>query len=113
MLRMIALVLLFSTTPLYAQSMVTTSWYGKEFAGRKTASGKIFNPLALTAAHPFLPFGTILQLFNPRAGRGVRVMVTDRGPYVRGRQLDVSHAAAKSLGFAQNGTIRLRMEVLR
>lgn len=93
-----------------AQSLAHASYYGKELAGRKTASGERFNPSALTAAHRSLPFGTRLRLTNPQNGRTVVVRINDRGPFVRGRTLDVSHGAARVLGFAAQGTASLRME---
>lgn len=95
-----------------AQSTAHASYYGKELAGRKTASGERFNPSGLTAAHRSLPFGTRLRLTNERNGRTVVVRINDRGPFVRGRTLDVSHGAARMLGFAGQGTARLKMERL-
>jgi len=74
------------------------SWYGEEFAGRPTASGEIFNPALLTAAHPTLPFGTILTVTNMQNMRQVTVRVNDRGPFVSGRIIDISMAAAEALG---------------
>jgi rare lipoprotein A len=74
------------------------SWYGLGFHGRRTASGERFDMNALTAAHPSLPFGTRLLVENPANGRTVVVRVNDRGPHVRGRIIDLSHAAARTLG---------------
>jgi rare lipoprotein A len=74
------------------------SWYGLEFHGRRTASGERFDMNALTAAHPTLPFGTRVRVLNPRNGRSIEVRINDRGPHVRGRIIDLSHAAARAIG---------------
>lgn len=97
-------------TPAAAQNVWHTSYYGAELSGRKTASGERFNPGGLTAAHRTLPFGTQLRLTNVRNGRSVVVRVNDRGPFVRGRMLDVSRGAAFALGFVGQGTAQLRVE---
>ena len=99
-----------ASTPIAAETLAHASFYGKELAGRKTASGERFNPAAMTAAHRTLPFGTKLLLTYPKTGNSVVVRVNDRGPFVRGRTLDVSLGAARVLGFAGNGTATLRME---
>ncbi|MCZ8185559.1 MAG: septal ring lytic transglycosylase RlpA family protein [Beijerinckiaceae bacterium] len=99
-------------TPAFAQNVWHTSYYGQELAGRKTASGERFNPGALTAAHRTLPFGTKLKLTNVQNGRSVIVRINDRGPFVRGRMLDVSRGAASALGFVGQGTARLKVEPL-
>ena len=77
---------------------VIASWYGKQFNGKLMANGKRFNMYKLTAAHKSLPFGTRLLLQNPQNGKKVLVTITDRGPYVRGRDLDLSKRAAEILG---------------
>ena len=82
-----------------AQASVA-SWYGPGFHGRKTASGERFNTHAYTAAHKSLPFGTRLKVTNVGTGRSVVVRVNDRGPFVRGRELDLSHAAARAIGMS-------------
>jgi len=89
------------------------SWYGKEFHGRKTASGRRFNMYDYVAAHRTLPFGTILLVKNLRNGREVRVEVVDRGPFVRGRDLDLSYGAAKKLGMLGEGVIPFIARVVR
>ncbi len=89
------------------------SWYGKEFAGRKTASGKIFNPYGYYAAHRYLPFGTLLEVKNLKNGRKVIVEVIDRGPFVKGRDLDLSYGAAKKLRMIKDGVIPFKARVLR
>lgn len=94
----------------HADTVGKASFYGKELAGRKTASGERFNPSAMTAAHRSLPFGTRLKLTNTANGHSVMVRVNDRGPFVRGRTLDVSLGAAQALGFAGRGIASLRIE---
>jgi len=79
------------------------SWYGEEFAGRTTANGEIFDPLGLTAAHRVLPFGTILDITNAKTKQTVRVRVNDRGPYIGGRLIDLSYAAAQTIGLIEPG----------
>jgi rare lipoprotein A len=79
------------------------SWYGPGFHGRKTASGETFNQNALTAAHRSLPLGTTAIVNNLETGKSVRVKINDRGPYVRGRKIDLSHAAAQRLDKKEGG----------
>jgi len=82
---------------------MVASWYGPKFAGRPTASGEIFDPRKLTAAHKTLPLGTKLIVYYPKTGKAVEVRVNDRGPYVPGRHLDLSEAAAEELGLKERG----------
>lgn len=91
----------------------TASYYGRKFHGRQTASGETFDMYALTAAHKSLPFGTRLKITNLSNGKEVIVRVNDRGPYVRGRILDLSYAAAQQLGMIKTGTTRIRAEILQ
>jgi rare lipoprotein A len=79
------------------------SFYAKRFHGRKTASGERLHPDSLTCAHKSYPFGTLLRVYNPANGRSVNVRVTDRGPYVQGRIIDLSWRAAKELGIIGQG----------
>ncbi|MDR0451595.1 MAG: septal ring lytic transglycosylase RlpA family protein [Treponema sp.] len=88
------------------------SWYGQEFAGRPTASGEIFNPGQFTAAHPTLPFGTLLKVTNRHNNRSVTVRVNDRGPFVSSRIIDVSRAAAEQLDIVATGTAPVLVESL-
>ncbi|HXP32110.1 MAG TPA: septal ring lytic transglycosylase RlpA family protein [Stellaceae bacterium] len=88
------------------------SWYGEEFHGRYTANGEIFNLNALTAAHDTLPLPTIVEVTNLDNGRTLRLRVNDRGPYVRGRIIDVSRRAAQLLGFEIPGTAKVRVKLL-
>lgn len=79
------------------------SWYGPGFHGRKTANGEIFNMNAMTAAHKTLPLGTWLQVENKKNGESLIVRVNDRGPYIKGRVLDLSRQAAVRLGLEEQG----------
>ncbi len=94
------------------QTLVLTSFYGRELHGRRKANGERFNMNEMTAAHRTLPFGTRLRVTNPRTGQTVIVRVSDRGPFTGGRGLDVSYAAARQLGFIAQGVARLRVERL-
>ena len=87
------------------------AWYGHNFAGRRTASGKRFNPNALTAAHPTLPFGTRVNIINTKNNRSVVVTINDRGPTSPRRMLDVSVAAAKKLDFVRAGLTDVKLEI--
>jgi rare lipoprotein A len=79
----------------------------------QTASGEKFDPYALTAAHPTLPFGTHVRVTDVATGRSVTVRVNDRGPYVRGRIVDVSYGAAKSLGIVERGVAMVKLNVVQ
>ncbi|MDQ7038654.1 MAG: septal ring lytic transglycosylase RlpA family protein [Aquificota bacterium] len=89
------------------------SWYGRDFHGRRTASGVRFNMYDYVAAHRTLPLGTILLVRNLKNGKTVRVKVVDRGPYVRGRHLDLSYAAAKRIGMIGDGVVPFEAKVIR
>jgi rare lipoprotein A len=88
------------------------SWYGPRFNGRRTSSGAIYNQDDFTAASTLFPLGTQLAVTNLTNGRSVQVIVNDHGPYVGGRDLDLSHRAALLLGIVKPGTARVRMDVL-
>jgi rare lipoprotein A len=88
------------------------SWYGEQFHGRQAANGEIFDMSALTAAHRTLPLGSIIRVVNLRNGKHVRVRVNDRGPYVNGRILDLSYAAADRLGMIDGGISAIQLEVI-
>ena len=90
----------------------TTSWYGGDFDGQQTANGETYDMYAETAAHPTLPLGSVVRVVNTRNHRSDVVRINDRGPYVEGRELDVSYAVAKKLGFDQRGTAKVRLELL-
>ncbi|HYS10981.1 MAG TPA: septal ring lytic transglycosylase RlpA family protein [Myxococcales bacterium] len=85
------------------------SYYGESLRGNRTASGESFDPDAFTAAHRSLTFGTCLRVENAANGRSVRVRVNDRGPFVQGRILDLSQAAARALDFVRQGVARVRL----
>ena len=88
------------------------AYYGRKFAGRKTANGERFNPNALTMAHKTLPFGTLVKVTNPKNKRSVVVRVNDRGPTNPGLVGDLSLAAAKRLNMLKSGVIEARLEVV-
>jgi rare lipoprotein A len=88
------------------------SWYGYDWAGRKTANGERFNPEAMTAAHRSLPMGTRVRVTNTHNGRSVIVRINDRGPYIGGRVIDLSVGAARILGMVSRGVAAVRIEVL-
>ena len=96
------------TGPTLAESLGVASYYGKGFHGRRAANGEIFNMNAMTAAHKSLPFGTRLQVTNMSNGKSVVVRIQDRGPFIRGRVLDLSFGAAKALGMIQSGTTKIK-----
>lgn len=86
------------------------SWYGPKFHGKLTANGEIYNQMALTAAHKSLKFGTLLKVTNTKNGRSVIVRINDRGPYIAGRDLDLSKGAAIELGLLRRGVARVKIE---
>ncbi|MBF2007734.1 MAG: septal ring lytic transglycosylase RlpA family protein [Chlorogloeopsis fritschii C42_A2020_084] len=88
------------------------SFYGYDFAGNRTATGERFNPEGMTAAHRSLPFGTRVRVTNTRNGRSVVVRINDRGPFIRGRVIDLSTGAARVLGMIGSGLAPVRIEVL-
>ena len=88
------------------------SYYARKFAGRLTANGERYRPGRLTAAHRTLRFGTRVRVTNLRNGRSVVVRINDRGPFVRGRIIDLSRAAAERIGMIRSGVARVRLEVL-
>jgi rare lipoprotein A len=88
------------------------SWYGTKFQGRKTASGRLFDMQEFTAAHKFLPFGTIVKVVNLRNGKEVIVNIIDRGPFSKKRIIDLSHAAAKSIGLVKRGIAKVKIDVV-
>ena len=88
------------------------SWYGDKEHGNRSASGEIFNRYAYTAAHKELPFGTVVRVTNLENRKQVEVRINDRGPYVKGRVIDLSYAAAKSIGLVRSGVAKVKIEVL-
>ncbi len=93
-----------------AQKYGVASFYTE---GTETANGEKIDPLALTAAHRTLPFGTMLRVTNVETGRSVTVRVNDRGPFVQGRDVDLSYSAADTLGIVDQGVAKVRLDVIR
>ena len=88
------------------------SWYGKKFHGRRTANGERFDMNRPSAAHKTLPFGATVRVTNLENGRRIVVRINDRGPFVAGRIIDLSRAAAKKLGMIEAGVVRVKIEVV-
>lgn len=88
------------------------SYYGVPYHGRQTASGEVFNMNELTAAHPKLKFGTMVKVTHQANGRSVTVRINDRGPFVKGRVIDLSKAAAEELQMVRAGLAEVKLEVL-
>lgn len=88
------------------------SWYGFDHMFWRTASGERYNPYKMTAAHKTLPMTTRVKVTNLENGRSVVVRINDRGPFIRGRIIDLSSSAAEALGFREKGTARVRLEVI-
>ena len=91
---------------------MTASWYGPRFQGRETANGEIYDQASFTAAHKVLKFGTMLRITNPRNDQSVIVRINDRGPYIGGRQLDLSKAAALQLGMMMRWIVKVKVDEL-
>lgn len=88
------------------------SWYGHEFAARRTASGARFNPSSLTGAHRTLPLGARVRVTNLHNGRSVLITINDRGPFRAQRDIDLSLGAARAIGMVERGIARVRIELL-
>jgi rare lipoprotein A len=88
------------------------SWYGDDFHGRRTSSGEVYDMYQLTAAHQSLPMGTNVMVTHMANGNSVMVTINDRGPFVKGRIIDLSYAAARALRMVEEGVARVRVEVL-
>jgi rare lipoprotein A len=101
----------YSLGSVYQRGMA--SWYGGDFDGNRTASGERYNQNDFTAAHKTLPFGTVVRVVNLRNYRSVIVEITDRGPFVKGRVIDVSRAAARELQLIGPGTAPVEIQILR
>ncbi len=107
----ILLLLLSSTASAFEQEGLA-SWYGGKFQGRRTANGEIFDTNEFTAAHKTLPFGTIVKVTSLENGKSTVVRINDRGPFIAGRIIDLSRAAAAAIGLAGQGVTKVRIEVL-
>lgn len=92
---------------------VTVSYYAGDFHGKKTSNGEYFNMNAFTCAHKSLPFNTVLKVTNLSNGKSVEVRVNDRGPFVAGREVDLSKAAASQIGMIKSGTCRAKIEIVK
>ena len=102
-----------SSELLPAHGVGSASYYARRFHVRKTASGRVYDENELTAAHRTLPFGSTLRVTNLANQRSVVVTITDRGPFVRNRVIDLSRRAARQLGFLRKGITKVRMELLK
>ncbi len=89
------------------------SWYGKDFHGRRTASGESFDRQDFTGAHRTLPFGTVVRVTNLRNGRSTEVRINDRGPFVANRIIDLSYAAARQIGMTARGVAQVKLEAVQ
>ena len=105
---MLVAVLLLSGVAAETQ-VVVASYYANSLHGKKTASGTLYNKYEMTCAHKTLPFGTILKVRNPKNDSVVYVKVTDRGPFIKGRSIDLSYAAARELDMIGRGVIRVEI----
>ncbi|MDH4233330.1 MAG: septal ring lytic transglycosylase RlpA family protein [Nitrospirota bacterium] len=96
---------------MYERTYAVASWYGPKFHGRPTSSGEIFNMYATTCAHKEYPFGTLVKVTNTENDLSAECVVNDRGPFVEGRDIDLSFATAKEIGMIGAGTARVLLEV--
>ncbi|MDC7127412.1 MAG: septal ring lytic transglycosylase RlpA family protein [Spirochaetales bacterium] len=112
--NLIFLIILISVTaiPVFAFESGQASWYGGKFQGRKTANGEIFDTNKLTAAHKTLPFNTIVKVTNLKNNKVVQVRINDRGPFVEGRIIDLSRAAAEKIGMSRSGIANVKLEIV-
>ncbi|HTU33860.1 MAG TPA: septal ring lytic transglycosylase RlpA family protein [Candidatus Acidoferrum sp.] len=90
----------------------TSSWYGEDFDGQPTATGETYDMYGATAAHPTLPLGSLVLVTNTKNHRSEVVRINDRGPYVRGRELDVTYQVARDLGFDEKGLAKVQIALL-
>jgi rare lipoprotein A len=95
--------------PVFTQTGMA-SWYGKTHQGKTTANGEAFDMNAMTAAHRTLPFGTVVRVTNLANNRTAKIRINDRGPYVKGRIIDLSAHAARALGMTDDGVAKVRIE---
>lgn len=102
--------LLFSSCGKFITENGKASFYGNEFNGRKTASGSVYNKNKLTAAHKTLPFGTVVRVKNTANGKTVKVTITDRGPFIKGRIIDLSEKAAEDIDMVNQGVAQVQLK---
>jgi len=103
----------FSFSAVLYKTNAVASFYGSEFHGKKTSNGEAFNMNDFTCAHKLLPFNTILRVTNLSNGKVVEVRVNDRGPFIVGREIDLSTAAAKKLDMIKEGTVKVKLEIVK
>jgi rare lipoprotein A len=109
----VLLTALLTLSPVFAAAEEgLASWYGGKFHGRMTSSGEVFDSNTLTAAHRTLPFGTIVKVTNLDNGKSVQVKINDRGPFVEGRIIDLSRAAAVALGMIDSGIAHVSLQIM-
>jgi rare lipoprotein A (peptidoglycan hydrolase) len=89
------------------------SYYGKKFHKKRTANGEIFNMYKVSAAHKSYPLGTKVRVTNLKNGKSIKLIINDRGPFVKGRIIDLSYKAARKLDFVNQGTTKVRIDVIR
>ena len=89
------------------------SYYGKKFHKKRTANGEIFNMYKVSAAHKSYPLGTKVRVTNLENGKSIKLFINDRGPFVKGRIIDLSYKAARKLDFVNQGTTKVRIDVIR
>ena len=89
------------------------SYYGKKFHKKRTANGEIFNMYKVSAAHKSYPLGTKVRVTNMENGKSLKLVINDRGPFVKGRIIDLSYRAARKLDFVNQGTVNVRIDVIR
>lgn len=109
----IACITLLSSCGKFITETGKASYYGDDFNGKKTANGQTFNKNALTAAHKTLPFGTVVKVTNISNGKTVTVVINDRGPYVKGRIIDLSEKAAASIDMINQGVAQVKLKYRR
>jgi len=97
--------------PVY-EAVGLASYYGRKFHGRRTASGERYDMKAMTAAHPALAFGSRVEVTNLKNGRTVQVRINDRGPFIKGRIIDLSYAAAKRIGMLSQGVVKVSVRTV-
>lgn len=109
---LLAALLLLMATPLIAFESGTASWYGGKFQGRQTANGEVFDTNKLTAAHKTLPFNTVVKVTNLNNNRSVSVRINDRGPFIEGRVIDLSRAAAEKIDMTVSGVALVELKII-
>ena len=109
---LVSLFLMMGVVKMFPAEAEKASYYSYEFGGRKTANGEIFNPAELTAAHKTLPFGTKVKVTNVDNGKSVIVRINDRGPFIKGRSIDLSYAAAEKIEMVEKGVAEVEIVVL-